>query len=164
MIVYVTGNEDAVDLGGRRLALKLQVARRVNGEGATKHRRVWLVADRDKESTSGETLWGASRAGGGVAQHDCLRALLPKHLNHFAVHVQLNRFMRLHAGDHDLAGAEGVTAVHEVHLGCKSREEERLFECGVTATNDDDLLPLEEEPIARCASANASPAKASLRL
>ena len=54
--------------------------------------------------------------------------------------------------------------MHDVHLGCEARQEERLFKSGVTATNHHNLLPLEEESVAGCTGADAASAKAGLRL
>ena len=121
MIMHVAGNKDSVNLRRCRFALKLQVAGCVNGERTAEQCRVRLMADCNEESTSGESLWGTRCARGGVPQHDRLCALLAEHLNHLAVHVQLNRGMGLYARDHDLAGAECVTPMHKVHLGCEAR-------------------------------------------
>lgn len=54
--------------------------------------------------------------------------------------------------------------MHKVHLSCEASEEERLLKGGVAATNDNDLLSLEEEAIAGCAGTNATSAEARLRL
>ena len=49
---------------------------------------------------------------------------------------------------HDPRGAQLVAAVHDRHLGREPGEEERLFERGVAAADDRDLLAAEEEPVA----------------
>ena len=45
--------------------------------------------------------------------------------------------------------------MHQVHLGCKGRQEQRLLQCGVAAADHCDFLVLEEEAIAGCAPGDA---------
>ena len=66
--------------------------------------------------------------------------------------------MRLCTRHHDLAAAEGVASDEEVHLGGEARQEERLFECGVAATDHRYLFALEEEAVAGGARADAASA------
>src|SRR5215831_16194165 len=63
---------------------------------------------------------------------------------------------------HDLAGAEGVTPVDEMHLGDVARQEERLLHRRVAAADDRNLLVLEEEAVTGRAATDASRLQALL--
>ena len=102
------------------------------------------MPNRNKETADGELLGGTTHC---VFKNQRFSLLFAKHLDHFAVEVNLDLLVCLGACNHDLAGAEGVTTDEKVHLGGKARQEERLFKCGVATTNDCHLFALEEEAV-----------------
>ncbi len=63
---------------------------------------------------------------------------------------------------HDLGAAQGIAAMHEVHLAPQPGQVERLLERGVPAPHHHDVLVLEEEAVA--GGAGGHPAAHQLRL
>src|SRR5439155_19245713 len=122
---------------------------------------VRIVADRHEESVRRHR---PRLVVGRAAQTEALDLHVADDLLDDSAQYEIELLVLLRPVDHDLRRAELVAAVHEVHARGELRQEQRLLERGVAATDDVDLLLAEERAVAGRASRDAAAAVVLLRV
>jgi hypothetical protein len=153
VVDQVAGGEHAAQVGVRRPAEGEHVALVVEVDLAADELRARVVADGDEQPGDGQR---ALLAGPGVPGADRLELRVAHRLEDLGVPDELD--LRVVEGPllHDLAGPQGVAAVHEVDLAREAGEEGGLLQRAVAAADDRDVLVAEEEPVAGGAPGDAA--------
>ena len=160
MVVDVAGDEDTVDLRAG-FVVDDEIALVVDIQPVAERVGVRSVADSDEEAFHVDLV---GLAGLRVTQSQARDFRVAKHFVHGRVQPDRDLGVRDGAVDHDLAASEGIPPVEEMDLRREPRQEGRLFERGVAATDDRDLLVPEEEPVARRAGTDTATAQPGLAL
>ena len=160
VVLHVAGGEHAGHTGHCRHAGEAALGDEVavfHLQLALEDVGVRLVADRDE--APGQLQLDLLAAGGALQAHAGHAGVVAEHFVEGLPQVQLHlalRDLRMQLVDQDRLGAKLVAAVDQVHLAGDVRQVQRLFDRGVAAADDADLLPAVEEPVAGRATADAA--------
>jgi hypothetical protein len=119
------------------------------------------VADRQEHAGDREVLL---RAGLRVAQADAGDPVAAEHVDDSRFQCTVIFGFSKHALLHDLAGAEAVAAVDQVHAAAHARQEGRLLHRRVAAADHHDVLVAVERAVAGRAGRHAAAAEAQALL
>src|SRR5699024_5492897 len=149
----VTAREHTRQVRPRRTALDDDVAVLVEVDLPLDEVRSRFVADRDEQRGRVEpTLLTRD----GAAEGQRANLLVARDPHDLGVPRKRDLRVILGAVGHDLRSTELVTPVDHGDLRAEAREERRLLDGGVSASDDSDVLVLEEEPVARRAPRDAA--------
>ena len=143
-VLHIPGCKYTGNIGGCSM-IRQKIAGAIYPQLAGEERGVWVVADRQKESGTGQV---PDFSGDDISDADTGHDILSKHIFDDTVPDKGNFFIFHGPVLHDFGSSQLVTTVNNRHFGGELGEKRRLLHRTVSAAYDNQFLTFEEKPVA----------------